>query len=124
MSLNRQTTEAEPESESDWYKKRNVSQQGLRVSDTIQEVKVFAYESFDRLDKNGDGFITKEELVEALNSDCWDWREKSYICFLLRRISDIQEAYEEEWECKKIDGVSRVDIQEYFKLIRNKIYSK
>ncbi len=123
MSVNRQIAEAEPESDSDWYRKRNVSQQGLRVSDTIQEVKVFAYESFDRLDKNGDGFITKEELVEALNNDRWDWREKSYICFLLRRITDIQESYEEEWQCKKVDGVSRVDIQEYFKLIRNKICS-
>jgi len=93
----------------------------LRVADTIAEVKVFAYESFDKLDLNGDGFITRQELVTALNDNRWGWREKSYICFLLRRLDDIQESYEEEWDCKGMDGVSRVDIQEYFKMIRKKI---
>ena len=120
MSLSRTIPDPEPEAETYWYTKQTVSQ-GLRVADTIAEVKVFAYESFDKLDRNHDGFITRDELVSAMNDDSWGWREKSYICFLLRRIKDIQEAYDDEWGCKGVDGVSRADIQEYFKMIRKRI---
>jgi hypothetical protein len=110
-------------SEHDWYQKKKAKNTagGLRVADTLDEVRTFAYECFDRLDKNGNGFINKAELTEALNDDRWDWREKSFICFLLRRIEDISESYEEEWDCKDSDGISRADIQEYFKIIRKRI---
>jgi len=108
-------------SEHAWYETKAAQTGGLRVADTLDEVKTFAYECFDRLDKNGDGFINRGELSEAMSDDRWDWREKSFICFLLRRITDIAESYEEEWDCKDAEGISRADIQEYFKMIRKKI---
>ena len=109
-------------SEQAWmYPKAGTTSGGLRVADTLDEVKNFAYECFDMLDKDGDGFITKGELNEAMNNDRFKWREKSFVCFLLRRIEDISEAYEDEWDCKKGDGISRADIQEYFKMIRKRI---
>lgn len=106
--------------EDGWYKNPS-SNAGLRVADTLDEVRTFAFECFDRLDSNGDGFINQTELSDALNDSRWQWREKSFICFLLRRIHDISESYDEEWSCKASDGISRADIQEYFKSIRRKI---
>ena len=98
--------------DANWYKRQSPS--GIRVADTLDEIKQFAYSTFDNLDKDGNGFISKSELQEALVSKDYDWRERSYISFLLRRIDDISEAYEEEWDSKE-EGISKVDIQEYFK---------
>jgi hypothetical protein len=109
-------------SEDAWmYARAGITSGGLRVADTLDEVKTFAYECFDMLDKDGDGFISKGELNEAVNNDRFKWREKSFICFLLRRVEDIAEAYDEEWDCKKGEGISRADIQEYFKTLRKRI---
>lgn len=105
-------------SEEGWYDK---PAKGLRVADTLEEVKNFAYKCFDALDKNDDGFVSRQELNEALqDSTHWDWRERSYVCFLLRRLDDIKSAYNDEFS-NDVDGVSRADIQEYFKLIRSKL---
>lgn len=122
MCARSNTFEFDTDTEKEWYDAKRLGH-GLRVADTLDEVKTFAFESFDRLDKNADGFISKAELVEAMNDDRWGWREKSYICFMLRRIDDIQEAYDEQWSCQKQEGISRADVQEYFKVIRTKISS-
>lgn len=117
-------TDSSSFSEDEWYQaplKSGATSQGLRVADTLNEVKSFAYECFDQIDTDGDGFLSRAELDNALKSDLWKWREKSFICFLLRRIDDISESYDEEWDCAKHDGISRADIQEYFKIIRTKI---
>jgi len=109
-------------SESAWmYPNAGNTSGGLRVADTLDEVKTFAYECFDKLDKDSDGFISKGELSEALAGDMYKWREKSFICFMLRRIADIAESYDEEWDCKEGDGISRADIQEYFRMLRKRI---
>jgi hypothetical protein len=109
-------------SESAWYEKKAITGSGgLRVADTLDEVKTFAYQCFDQLDRDGNGFLSKAELTEAINDDRWKWREKSFICFLLRRITDISESYDEEWDCKDAEGISRSDIQEYFHVICKKI---
>ncbi len=106
--------------EDGWYDQKQ-SGHGLRVADTFEEVKNFAYSCFDALDKNGDGFVSRQELDEALrDNNSWDWRDRSYICFLLRRLDDIKVAYHDE-NAESIDGISRADIQEYFKMIRAKL---
>ncbi|MBI5175572.1 MAG: EF-hand domain-containing protein [Candidatus Melainabacteria bacterium] len=85
---------------------------GLCIAGTFDEIKQFAFDSFNRLDKNGDGFICRTELRQAFDDPHTDYKSRSYIFFLLRRIDEIQAAYDEEWSDK--DGISRADIQEYF----------
>ncbi len=104
--------------DSAWY--RCTPSSGIRIADTLDEVKSFAYDSFDRLDKNNDGFVSRQELNEVLHDHRWSWRDRSYVSFLLRRLDDIKAAYDEEWG-DDVDGISRVDIQEYFNAIREKI---
>lgn len=101
--------------DSSWYKRQSPS--GIRVADTLDEIKEFAFSTFDSLDKDKNGFISKVELQEALISKTYDWRQRSYISFLLRRIEDIADSYDEEWTSEK-EGISRTDIQEYFKGVR------
>ncbi len=98
-----------------WYKRNTVS--GINVRDTLDEIKNFAYQTFDVLDGDGNGFISRDELQTALVSQKLDWRERSYVSFLLRRLEDIASSFEEEWQSEE-EGISRVDIQEYFKSIR------
>ncbi len=99
-----------------WFRTTTVSQ-GIHVGDSLDEVKLFAFECFDRLDHNNNGFLSRAELMKAVIDERWGIRERSYICFLLRRLDDISESYSEEWRCAQTDGVSRADIQEYFNLI-------
>lgn len=93
---------------------------GLRIADAMDEIKNFAFKAFESLDFNGDGFVSREELTSALVSSGYDWRERSFISFLLRRIDDIKDAYAEEWTSEN-DGISRMDIQEYFKDLKNRV---
>ncbi|MBX9666904.1 MAG: hypothetical protein K2X93_04760 [Candidatus Obscuribacterales bacterium] len=103
-----------------WFRVKHVSL-GIHVADTLDEVKSFAFECFDRLDHNRNGFLSRTELMEAVTDERWGIRERSYICFLLRRLNDIAEAYSEEWHCAQTDGVSRTDIQEYFGHVRTRL---
>ena len=86
----------------------------MNIADTLNEIKQFAYTTFEQIDKDGNGFISKEELQEVLVGSTLGWRERSYVSFLIRRIDDIAAAYEEEWQSENA-GISRADIQEYFK---------
>ena len=95
-----------------WYTRQ--SPHGISVADTLNEIKEFAYKTFEILDQDGNGFISKNELQEALVGNKLDWRERSYVGFLLRRIEDIADAYHEEWQPEEM-GISKADIQEYFK---------
>ncbi|MBX3135635.1 hypothetical protein KF707_05335 [Candidatus Obscuribacterales bacterium] len=77
------------------------------------EIKTYAYLIFDQLDANGNGFIEREELLNALNSPTISEREKSFITFLLNNHEQIVEAAEDSSQ----DGISRNDIGAYFDLI-------
>ena len=90
------------------------------IAERLEEIKSFAYSSFDTIDKNGDGFISEDELRSALMDDFIPWRQKAYISFLLRRINDVQSSYKEEW-APDHDGISRADIQEYFNLVKGEL---
>lgn len=100
------------------WQKRPVTSGGIKVADTLKEIKEFAYKTFDQIDEDSNGFISRTELQKALINPDLDWRERSYISFLLRRIEDIASAFEEEWDSKD-DGISKVDIQEYFKQFKS-----
>lgn len=81
--------------------------------DNFNEIKTYAYTTFDALDLDKNGFIDKDELRAAFNSPSTGDREKSFISFLLTNHEAIAEAGEEE----HIDGISRKDIAAYFDLI-------
>jgi len=104
--------------EKSWYAQRTTG--GLRISDTLDEIKTFAYRAFDELDNDGDGFISRTELETVLAGKTLASRERSFVSFLLRRLEDIESAYSEEWT-QGGEGISRADIQEYFKKILNKV---
>lgn len=85
------------------------------VIDNFEEIKTFAFQAFDRLDTNRNGFIERNELEQALEAPGTTEREKSFITFLLNNQEAIAESYEEEWQ--QSPGISRNDIQAYFALI-------
>jgi hypothetical protein len=90
------------------------------VRQNIEQIKQFAYDAFDRLDTNKNGFIETDELYAAMNDENTPMREKSYIMFLLTNQKEIAEqAHEGDPEYK--DGISRADLELYFRLILSRI---
>ena len=78
-----------------WFSK--ASPAGMSIADAeLEEVKKFAFTAFSRLDANGDGFIERHELQAALDDAKTEWREKSFITFLIHRLDEIKDAYQEE----------------------------
>lgn len=86
------------------------------LAEHFNEIRTFAYLVFDQIDTNKNGYIEIEELEAALNSPGTSEREKSFITFLLQNHEEIAESFEEQ-ETRQVDGISRQDIEEYFKLI-------
>lgn len=86
----------------------------------LYAVKEFAYNSFDRLDKDGNGFIETHELAEVLENGNLSSREKSFVMFLLNNQEQISEMYD-DGDNAPSDGISRQDIEHYFELIANLI---
>lgn len=91
-------------------KKPNIVQQN------IEAIRAYAYEAFDKLDTNGNGFIETEELYAAIDDENLPMREKSYIMFLLTHQQEIADSQDEGVEDMR-DGISRLDIEHYFKLV-------
>jgi len=81
----------------------------------IKAIRDYAYLAFDHLDKNGNGFLEREELLTVLNSPVTQ-REKSFITFLLNNQQNIAEM-EEEDNPGPVDAISRGDLESYFALI-------
>lgn len=81
----------------------------------LAAVKEFAYRSFDQLDRDGNGFIELHELEDALENDALGNREKSFVMFLLNNLGQIEEMVHEPGAPS--NGVSREDLECYFKLL-------
>ncbi len=108
-----------------WFSQSSVTTTGSfkkasPVLQNMEEIKKYAYDSFDRLDANGNGFIETDELVAAMNDASTPMRDKSYIHFLLSNQADIASAAHEGHEDQK-DGISRVDLELYFRLVLSRI---
>jgi len=86
------------------------------VQDSINQIKEYAYRSFDALDANGNGFIERGELEVVLKADGTPEREKSFITFLLTNQEAISAQVREDPLGPK-DGISRLDLDAYFKLL-------
>lgn len=94
---------------------------GISVGSLLSEVKEFAVKTFDFIDRNGNGFLSKHELEVALTKPQLNVRERSYVRFLLcnlQRISDCHDDGDSVSPCgisrKDIAGISRVDLVHYF----------
>jgi len=85
------------------------------VQRSIEEIKQYAYDAFDKLDTNKNGFIEMDELAASLNDPNVPMREKSFISFLINNHDDIEKACSEGGEAK--NGISRLDIEFYFRLV-------
>ena len=85
------------------------------LNEHFNEIRTYAYLVFDSLDTNGNGYIELDELDAALNLPNMSEREKSFITFLIDNHSAIAEASEQG----DPNGISRKDIEAYFKLIAN-----
>ena len=90
-----------------------ISQLRPKADRLLKDVKEFIFQNFDRLDLNGDGFLSKEELETAIAKSGTTMREAAFLNFLLVRIREIGACYQEEW-AEKPDCISRMDLQEYF----------
>lgn len=102
--------------ETRWLHESTLEHQTSRVGN-LNAVKEFAYNSFDRLDKDGNGFIEMNELQTVLDEDgALNNREKSFVVFLLNNFEQIS-IMQDEGLKSPVDGISRADIELYFKLL-------
>jgi hypothetical protein len=82
----------------------------------IAAIRDYAYESFDRLDKDGNGFIESTELHLARLDPSMSAKEKSFIAFLLNNQEAIADMVAEDNPGPRL-GISRDDLESYFGLI-------
>jgi Ca2+-binding EF-hand superfamily protein len=81
----------------------------------IKAIREYAYLAFDHLDKNGNGFLERNELIAVLEGGVTE-REKSFITFLLNNQENIADMVQEEGGGPS-EGISRDDLESYFTLI-------
>ncbi len=112
----------DPSFDNAWFSRTPASPEpsaaGKKVSPvqrSIEEIKQYAYDAFDKLDANKNGFIEMDELAASLNDPNVPMREKSFISFLINNHDDIEKACSEGSEAK--NGISRLDIEFYFRLV-------
>lgn len=86
------------------------------VRQNLEAIKSYAYAAFDKIDTNNNGFIETDELYAAMDAADTPMRDKSYIMFLLSNQADIAQSASEGAPEQK-DGISRVDLELYFRLI-------
>lgn len=93
------------------------------IAQNLEDIKQFAYSAFDILDLDGNGFIESKELEAALEDSSVGMREKSFITFLLTNHAEIAEAVKEGVPGHE-DGISRLDLDLYFKLLVSRVQNE
>lgn len=86
------------------------------VQQNLEAIKKYAYDAFDKLDTNGNGFLERDELLAAFEDEKVEMRDKSYIMFLLNNQKEIADSAV-EGSGEQNEGISRLDIEMYFKLV-------
>lgn len=79
----------------------------------VEQMEKFALEKFSTIDKNSDGFISKEELTEVLRLQ-QGWREAHFVDFLLKHLDEIRTSGAGRKWPASASGISRRDIATYF----------
>lgn len=83
----------------------------------IRAVKQFAYDAFDKLDGDKNGYLDREELIGALVSEKTSHADREFISFLLNNQEQISNACHEQDPNKIRHGISRRDLDSYFRII-------
>jgi hypothetical protein len=86
----------------------------------LEDIKKYAYEAFDLLDTNQNGFIEASELQVVLADPATPMREKSFVMFLLSNQQEIADSVQEGTPEYR-DGISRLDIEQYFKIVISRL---
>ncbi len=87
---------------------------GANAKEQLQAVKEYAYKSFDAIDRDKNGFLTRQELEQALHNSS-DYKQRSFLKFILDNHEQIAEAEDDSVHAE--DGISRDDLESYFELI-------
>ena len=90
------------------------------VQQNLENIKQYAYDAFDKLDTNGNGFIERDELMAAFEDENVPMKDKSYIMFLLNNQKEIADSARESAGDQE-EGISRVDLDMYFKLVLSRL---
>jgi hypothetical protein len=118
------TTKKDDDFQDVWFSRSVAPADGAKklspVQKSIEEIKQYAYDAFDKLDTNKNGFIENDELVAALNDANTPMREKSFITFLLTNQEEIAASCK-EGTGSDAHGISRLDIEFYFRLVISKL---
>ncbi|MBY0548810.1 MAG: hypothetical protein K2W95_16180 [Candidatus Obscuribacterales bacterium] len=96
----------------------STTEQNMSVVANIHAVKEFAYQSFDRLDQDKNGFIESNELQDLLEGESLNNREKSFVMFLLNNQEQIAGMSQDDQDDDP-PGISRADLDLYFELLAN-----
>lgn len=86
------------------------------ISNNLAQIRDYAYATFDKLDRDKNGFIENGELTTVRADPALSEQERSFIDFLLSNRQQIADAYDEN-DSTHTDGISRQDIEAYFDLI-------
>jgi hypothetical protein len=77
----------------------------------LQEVYSFVLSSFEKFDINADGFLSRQEIEQALLAPERTMKQTAFLHFLLERIAEIAAASKDDAE---EDSISRSDLKAYF----------
>jgi len=90
-----------------------INQLDPKAREVLVDLRAFIDCQFDLLDKSGDGYLSREELLIALFEKGRNQRELAFLNFLLVRIREIAASYDEGRDSRP-DEISKADLQQYF----------